>query len=331
MSGGRVRAEVEWDGEALVLTWDAGEPVVVEVHDSGGAGPPVARHGPDRSGRAVLAGLDPDRRYELHVRHGEADAVVVAERLVRLEGTLNFRDLGGYVGEGGRRVRWGRVFRSDHLGALTEADIARLRRLGVRTVIDFQGAHERVEDPPSPALSTAFRRLERPIVDGPADGVTFYDRVMDKTITRFEVDDLTAFYLGRLERSATVFGEVLGTIADPANHAVVFHCRAGKDRTGLTAALLLSALGVDEDDVIDDYLLTNRYRSGRRVEVLRPQLAEQGIDIDHFAPLFEAPRAAMADTLTGLRDRYGSVADYLTGPAGLTPATLADLRRHLLE
>ena len=331
MSGGRVHAEVEREGDALVLVWEAGDPVAVEVFDVAAGGPAIARHGPDRSGRLVLDGLDPDRRYHLHISRGEADSFVVAERLVRLEGTLNFRDLGGYVGDGGRRVRWGRAFRSDHLGALTEADVVRLERLGIRTIVDFQGAHERAADQARPLPEATFQRLERPIVDGPAHGITFYDRVMDKTITRFDIADLTRFYLSTLERSAAIFGEVLGLIADPAHHAVVFHCRAGKDRTGLTAALLLGALGVATEDILDDYLLTNRYRSGRRIEVLRPQLAEQGIDIDAFAPLFVAPREAMADTLAGVTERYGSVADYLRGPAGLSDPTLADLRRHLLQ
>jgi protein-tyrosine phosphatase len=325
---GRVWAEVEREGDTLVLTWAAGDPVAVEVFDAAG-GSAIARHGPDQTGRLVLDGLDPDQRYHLHISHGEAESYVVAERLVRLEGTLNFRDLGGYVGEGGRRVRWGRVFRSDHLSGLTEADVGRLERLGVRTIVDYQGAHERAGDTPRP-LPPTFRRLERPIVDGPAPGVTFYDRVMDKSLTTFDTAGLTGFYLRTLERSATVFGEVLGVIADPAHHAVVFHCRAGKDRTGLTAALLLGALGVADDDILDDYLLTNRYRSGRRMEVLRPQLAEQGIDIDDFIPLFVAPREALADTLVGVAERYGSVAGYLRQAAGLSEATLSDLRRHLL-
>jgi protein-tyrosine phosphatase len=319
-----VQALVEREGDDLVLVWTAGEPVAVEVFDAAG-GPALARHGPDRSGRLVLTGLDPDRRYHLHVSCGEADTVIVAERLVRLDGPCNFRDLGGYTGAGGRPVRWGRVFRSDHLGDLTEGDIELLVHLGVRTVVDFQGAHEYRGQPRPELPGDRIRRLARPIIDGPADGVTFYDRVMDRSLARFEVADLTAFYLRTLERSAPVFGEVLGLIADPDHHAVVFHCRAGKDRTGLTAALLLGALGVADEDILDDYLLTNRYRSGRRVEELRPQLAAQGIDIDDFEPLFVAPRQAMADTLAGVANRYGSLEAYLLGRE-----TLAELRRHLL-
>jgi protein-tyrosine phosphatase len=337
-------ATVEREGDRLIVTWQGDGPAAVHVSTSpSDPGPdrrrPDARGdaGDTRAGSLVLDGLDPATRYYVHLvgdgdgGNGADDTVVVAERLVPLEGTRNFRDVGGYVGAGGRRVRWGRVFRSDHLGDLTTGDLALIERLGVRTVVDFQGAHEHGDGPRAALPEATIRRLARPIVDGPAEGSTFYDRVMDRSIKRFEVADLTRFYLRTLERSAPTFGEVLGLIAEPAHHAVVFHCRAGKDRTGLTAALLLAALGVADDDILDDYELTNRYRSGRRLEVLRPQLAEQGIDVEDFLPLFVAPRVAMADTLAGLAERHGTIEGYLRGPAGVDGATLAGLRTHLLS
>jgi protein-tyrosine phosphatase len=331
------RATVERDGDRLVVSWEGDEPVAVHVSSSpdepGAVHPP-----PPVAGRLELDDLDPGTRYYVHLvrdaaspaaRGAPADTVVVAERLVPLAGTLNFRDIGGYPAADGRRVRWGSVFRSDHLGGLVEDDIERLDRLGVRTVVDFQGAHERA-DAPRPVLPEGMRRVDRPIIDGPADGVTFYDRVMQGEITRFDAADLATFYLRTLERSAAVFGEVLALIADPGAHAVVFHCRAGKDRTGLTAALLLGALGVSDEDILDDYELTNRFRSEVRIEVLRPELREHGIDIDDFLALFLAQRASLEGALTGLRRRHGSIEGYLREAAGLDDAVLADLRRHLL-
>jgi protein-tyrosine phosphatase len=330
VSGGAFRAEVERDEDRLIVAWPPGEAVVVEVCATPERGTPILRLPVDRSGRSVIEGLDPNRRYYLHLRRGDADAVVVAERRVPLEGTLNFRDLGGYVGVDGRPVRWGRVYRSDHLGLLTDADMDRLVGLGVRTVVDFQGAHELRDGPAPPLPQASIRRLHRPISDGPADGVTFFDKVTQGTLTRFEVADLTAFYLRTLDRSAGVFGEVLRLAAAPDHHSLVFHCRAGKDRTGLTAALLLGALGVATDDIIDDYVLTNRFRSGRRMEVVRPQLAERGIDIDDLAPLFTAPADAMAGALAGLVADHGSIEAYLRAAAGLDDPSLDALRRHLL-
>ena len=111
-------------------------------------------------------------------------------------------------------------------------------------------------------------------------------------------------------------------MAEPAHLPAVFHCTAGKDRTGLTAALVLSALGVDDGQVLDDYELSNRFRSAVRLGEIRPVLAEKGIDIERYLPLFTAPRRSMAAALAGLRATYGSVEDYLTGPAGAAPADL---------
>ena len=98
----------------------------------------------------------------------------------------------------------------------------------------------------------------------------------------------------------------------------MFHCAAGKDRTGLVAALLLAALGVSERDILDDYELTNRYRSAWRIAQLRPELAARGVDIDVMTAYFSAPREAMAAALEALVAEHGSLEGYLTGPAGVS-------------
>jgi len=254
----------------------------------------------------------------------------MGERLIALEGTRNFRDLGGYRGVDGREVAWGLVYRSDHLALLTGADLERLDRLGVKVVVDYRNPYEHEESPSTIVEGGVIRRLDRPIGDGSAAAGSFRDLIEAGRLQSFEAQDLTRFYLETLERSAGTFAEVLGLIADPGNHAVVFHCTAGKDRTGLTAALLLGALGVDDEVILDDYELTNEYRASHRIDELRPELAERGIDIDRIMPLFLAPREAMAGALAGLHERYGSIEDYLRTEAGLDRGVLADLRRHLL-
>jgi len=333
MSAPISHAHVERIGDDLLVTW-RGSPGVDDVAVFVSSSPDDAGvdvRDPDRPGRATLSGLDPSERYYVHLLAGDGPFVITAERLVPLEGALNFRDLGGYRGLIGRHVRWGRVFRSDHLGDLTDADLARVERLGVRVVVDYRGPTEHATTPSRIPAEGVIVRLDRSIGDGAIDGVSLYDRIIDGSLTEFTVADLTSFYLRTLETSAAVFGEVLQLAATHDRHAVVFHCTAGKDRTGLTAALLLGALGVDDSDILDDYELTNRFRSGRRVEVVRPQLAEQGVDIDRFLPLFIAPRRALADALHELRARYGSVDRYLIERAGLAGDALDELRSHLLR
>jgi len=119
--------------------------------------------------------------------------------------------------------------------------------------------------------------------------------------------------------------------ADPANHPMVFHCTAGKDRTGLMAMLLLGALGVPDEDIVRDYELTTHYRSSKRMVVLRPQLEAAGVDVDAVLPFLTAQAPVMAATIEQLEARHGSIEGYLSGPAAVTPETLRQLRTVLTE
>ncbi|HVN52308.1 MAG TPA: tyrosine-protein phosphatase [Acidimicrobiales bacterium] len=256
------------------------------------------------------------------------DPRAVPERLVRLEGARNFRDLGGYRGLGGSTVRYGRIYRSGELGALTGQDREVVARLGITTICDLRGPGE-VERMPDGAIAGA-EPVALPMGEGDADHGNMIERAARGEIAGVTEDDMARIYVSLLERFATEIGAVLRLAADPDRHALLFHCAAGKDRTGLVAALLLAALGVDTDDILDDYELTNRYRSAWRIAQLRPELAARGVDIDTMTAYFSAPRPAMAHALASLGATHGSVEGFLTGPAGLSPATIDALREHLL-
>ena len=110
----------------------------------------------------------------------------------------------------------------------------------------------------------------------------------------------------------------------------VFHCTAGKDRTGVAAALLLEVLGVDREHVLDDYELSTRYRSGPRIEELRPRLVAAGVDVESVRPFLSAPRPALAAGLATVDERHGSVIEFLLA-SGLDPEVPARLKAELLE
>lgn len=281
--------------------------------------------------RVVVHGAAATERRYVHLLAADGPFVVAAERLVPLEGARNFRDLGGYVGAAGRRVAWGRVFRSDHLSELTDGDRAALDRLGVRTAVDLRGPHEHASAPSSLVDGGPIERIDLPVADGSVDGVPLRELVATKAIDGFTVEEMIVLYTTLLEDHADTFAAVLALAADAGRRALVYHCTAGKDRTGLASALLLATLGVGDATILDDYELTNRYRSQRRVEELRPVLADQGIDIDRFLPLFTAPRRALAGALAATRERHGSLEHYLVDAGGLDPDVPALLRDQLLE
>jgi protein-tyrosine phosphatase len=264
----------------------------------------------------------------VHLVTADLPAAVVGARRLAMDGTLNFRDLGGYPGEGGRTLRWGRLFRSDHLGAVTEADLALLDAVGVKLVIDFRSDAERAEYGSLRHPGVELRR--EPLVEELVDQVTPLERIMRRELTSWTAEDMAAMYRSMLDRFPLRFGAVVAAAADVGNHPLVFHCTAGKDRTGLAAALILRTLGVSVADTLDDYELTHRVRTERRIAELRPRFAAAGIDLEPLMAFFAPPRAAMVAALDHLEQRHGGVNAYLTGPAEVSEAALSALREGML-
>lgn len=258
-------------------------------------------------------------------------AVNVTRRRLELEGPVNFRDLGGYATADGRHVRWGRVYRSDSLETLTPADVARLDELGIRLVCDLRRDEERAAAPSRVAGHGDLRIEHLPIGGIAAETKDMAGRMLRGEIPEVSAAMMADVYLTILDLHPDSFGTVVAHAADPASLPMVVHCTAGKDRTGVASALLLAALGVDDDTIAADYELSTEFQARARVDAVRPQLDAAGIQFEKVEAYFLAPRAVIAATLDGLRERYGGVGGYLTGHAGLHRATLDKLRDALLN
>ncbi len=274
-------------------------------------------------GRVLLDDLPPGLVYVSVAPSGRGGPVVAGERNLGLRGARNFRDLGGYVAAGGARTRWGRVFRSDAL-VLEESDLETFVELGLRAIYDLRSDAERDITPnrlPAGDLIVELLPLisnanTPPEIDAMlADGEAF----------------LADIYLHMLEASAVTFGRILTGLADDARLPAVFHCAAGKDRTGMVAALLLSVLGVAEQEILDDYELTSRFRTSDRVEAVMARLRnDRGVAPEVAAGILRTPRWAMQSTLAEMERRYGGIRGYLTGPAQVDASVPAALRDALL-
>ena len=249
---------------------------------------------------------------------------MTAERRVSFEGLQNFRDLGGYRTADGGITAWGQIFRSDSLHKLTTSDMAALDRLGIRLVYDLRGDDERTAHPnPIDSIQLAVIGQPRDGERGTIDSAAFKAASDGERLLR----DL---YIGMLLHSAPLFGQLLTGLADARNRPAVFHCHAGKDRTGVVAALLLLALGVAEDDVLDDYELTRHYRTLDHQHDSLARLLDVGMSPEAAAGVLTAPRWAMRDAIHAVHSEYGGIMAYLTGPASMTPSTLNELRRALI-
>ena len=174
-------------------------------------------------------------------------------RSVPLAGASNFRDLGGYAGAGGRRVKWRRIFRADHLAALTAEDRAHLTALGIARAVDFRGEHERA------VLGYTLPRVEQHVLTIEPTVVQRAQQLLQAghaLTAREAVGLMQDTYRGFVGENAPRFAQLFALLL-ASDVPLVFHCTAGKDRTGFAAALVLLALGVPRDVVMQDYLLTN--------------------------------------------------------------------------
>lgn len=318
--------EVEREGDELVVAFSPADAEVRVSASPDEVGHLAIEH--DGTGSARITGLDPAVRHYVQVAVDGTVVAVAGERRVAVPGTLNLRDLGGYPAADGRRVRWGRLYRSDQLGDLDDAGAAQLRALGLRTLIDYRGPKERDASPTPPLDGVEVLHLPMAGRSGDQKGAT--ELVLSGELDEVDDDFMGFLYRGMLMAFPQEFGALVERAADPATEPLLFHCAAGKDRTGVAACLLLSALGVPDEDIVADYALTDRFRSDHRIAQIRPIVEEYGIPVERVASLFTAPAAVMAGTIEHLHEAHGGPVGYLTSEAGVSQATLEALRDNLL-
>lgn len=250
---------------------------------------------------------------------------MLLDTLVPLAGAMNVRDVGGYPASGGQTVRRGMVFRSDHLADLTADDLDELADRAIRTIVDLRRDDE-VTARPTRLWPGVLERVHLPMAGDETQGQDLVARMVAGELTAFTVDDVAEAYSDMLARHAASFATVLTMIADLDRVPLLYHCTAGKDRTGLTTALLHLVLGVGRPAVLDDFDLSNRYRCTRRIEQLRPELEAAGVDIEAIRPALSAPVSALDAALNELDARYGGAERYLSEVGGM-PTDVPELLR----
>ncbi len=254
-------------------------------------------------------------------------------RTLPLEGTVNFRDLGGYTTTDGRHVRTGQIFRSAALHKLTDKDHALLHQLGIKLVCDLRSDEEIAIEPDRLPQDPTPEYLHLPLqFDEERDQ---RERVRALLFNRRKLAGMMGDFYVRvmLEENPQIYGTIFKRLADPANLPTIIHCTAGKDRTGVASALILSILGVPEETIIADYSLSNRYYDNyfRYGEQVVSRLTWLGIRAEHLQPMFLANPASLRAALQYIREAYGSVENYLHECADVSASDLIALRANLLE
>lgn len=323
----RVRWPVAWAG-GPVKVYAGTSPDAIDLEA------PVARTRGSQNA-VTLRGLDPrERHYFELVPESGATPRIVAERRLPLQGTDNFRDLGGYVTEDGRVVRWGRIYRSNALSELTPRDLDYLGSLGIRLVCDFRSVDEREREPDRTPEGAKPSIAALPIQVEGVDPSSMRERIRTGRIERDAMErTMEAAYRSFVTRFRDQYATMMRRIQDPAQLPSILHCTAGKDRAGFASAVVLLALGVSEEDVIEDYLLTNEYRGGYNRFILRvvPLYSLLRTSADDLAPLLEARESYIRAAFDEIHRDYGSVDAYLTEGLGVTAAERERMQTTLLR
>jgi protein-tyrosine phosphatase len=240
-------------------------------------------------------------------------------RHLNLQGASNFRDLGGYPTADGRTTRWRHIFRSNHLGQLTAADIEIVRALGVRSAFDFRGVEERTAGvcvvdeitvhslPIEPTVVASLRaELARGTLTAPV-----------------ALEIMRESYRNYVRHNTHSFRNLFGHLLED-RAPLVIHCTAGKDRTGFASALILHALGVPDDVIAEDYLLTNTYYK-------RDASSAADLPADVLNAIGSVEASYLAAAFEAVAGEYGDLETYLREGLKLGTAEQTALKAHYLQ
>jgi protein-tyrosine phosphatase len=310
---------VRLDSEHVVIAWTDANPV--DVYRSERPDPDLGKgellSQGNRDGRYRMT-ITPDARYFVLLRDRvDHNVVPVAERLLPLERGSNFRDVGGYATADGKHVRWGLIYRSAATPLLSEHDIAYIRTLGLRSMIDLRSTEERQLAP----TILAIQGLRYIAIDYPFDErLGSYEYLLTSLAPQFRA----------------IFLELLSN-----KGPISYNCTAGQDRTGVATALILSALGVPRQIILDDYHLST---VDRQPQYEMPPLDPSKYPNNPVASLFAKARLAKAPALYAPNGRswlavlfdqmdaeWGSMDNYLRQILGVGPTEIARLRDRYVE
>lgn len=248
-----------------------------------------------------------------------------AKRKVNLQGAINFRDVGGYKTKDGHSVKWGKVYRSADMSQLTDADLAELKRRSITYDVDLRGNKEATEAPDKMNPNTNY-------ILCPAGSDSLVANITKELGARKSSDAImTAFYSNTTYLTARYkpfFGKLLDL---PENESLVFHCTAGKDRTGIAAALFLYALGVPYNTIVDDYTATNYYRQGDNNKSINAMMQLMHMDEAQAKNLKGANKEYLDANFAAIKQKYGSVDNFLKNEIGLNDAKIAALKSKYLQ
>lgn len=258
--------------------------------------------------------------------HASAQIADSSIREVKLQGASNFRDLGGYTTKDGHHVKWDKVFRSADISRLTDDDLSVLKNKHIDYVVDLRGTDESKKAPDH--LNPKIDYILCPA----GSDASLNDWMKTVATMKSGGDSMMKAYYVKTEfladRYKPFFEKLIGL---PDDEALLLHCTAGKDRTGIGSALLLYTLGVPYETIVSDYLATNYYRRSDNEKMINSMVQYMHINEGVARDLSSAKKEYLDETFNAIKLKYGSVDNFLKGPMGLDDKKINILKNKFLE
>lgn len=278
-------------------------------------------------GKMTIVTENPTQRYYYLMVFNNEYRLKVASRNINIPGIQNFRDLGGYKSRAtGKSLRWGKIYRSAQIDSIAPCSRLKLKKMGMRTIIDLRSEEERQNYPQLP--EGEFKIIHIPIQAGNMEetlqGIR-EEKIKSDTIYRL-VERMNRELVTNYRKELK---EIFTTLLQPDAYPAVIHCTSGKGRTGVVSALLLAALGVNEDVIMADYRLSNEYFNIPKASKYAYKLPVNSQEA--ITTIYSAKEDFLNAAKEQIEAEYGSVETYLEKGIGLSPEEIEQLRTLLLE
>lgn len=313
------------DGSGYTVSWTAPDAGKVSLFTGTGAAP-AAVGGSDGNVTVPGVAINPRPFFTLIPEHGAP--LTIADRSLHLPTVPNWRDVGGYRTSEGRWVRMGKIYRADQLDKVSDADMARIDDLNLKLVIDLRTNSERAREPDKiPPRASGL------VLDVMAESTNAMGGDMKQAMAAIAsgkgVEMLTAANRDFVSSASALkaYSAMMHELLDEKSGAVVYHCTAGKDRTGWATAVILGALGVPRDTIMADYMLSNTYLKGKN-EATAAMFKKSGapFDIAYLEPVMTVRPEYLQAAFDEMDKRYGSFDAYIRQGLGMTDAQVAAFR-----
>ncbi len=250
------------------------------------------------------------------------------ERHIDVKGGYNIRDIGGYKTSDGGTIKWRKLYRAGLLSRIDMSEPEKMKALQLRSMCDFRTLAEQEASPDRWYQLEKMRRYSFPIGEGRVDKL---EQMKTSDLMPGEGHHLYRANRSYVTKEAQQYRDFFKMVLDEDNYPILYHCTAGKDRTGFATFLLLTALGVDRETIIEDYLLTNVYLKDF-VETVVGSIAENlGIEEQLVRTIFLAKREYLSGALKPIEERYGTVELYLEKELYVGPSEISKLKELLVD